>query len=185
MIRNIAMWWDDKTWFHVWECSLKSRIFLWETLLESPRLGLWDSSNNDISNQAYLADQRATVLSMWGEMSGRNSSRKFSIFPSNIFLVHSLDSLSSGILIKKLGFFIPLFQPLPIFHLSLSLCWGLRYIPICIGPLLTSLVAQMVKASAWNAGDHLIPGLGRSPGEVSGNPLQYSCLENPMDREAW
>ena len=36
-----------------------------------------------------------------------------------------------------------------------------------------------------NAGDmSLIPGLGRSPGEGSGNPLQYSCLENPMDRGA-
>ena len=31
----------------------------------------------------------------------------------------------------------------------------------------------------------LIPGLGRSPGEGNGNPLQYSCLKNPMDREAW
>ena len=41
------------------------------------------------------------------------------------------------------------------------------------------------KASACNAGDlGSIPGLGRSPGEGSGNPLQYSCLENPMDREA-
>ena len=30
-----------------------------------------------------------------------------------------------------------------------------------------------------------IPGLGRSPGEGDGNPLQYSCLENPMDRGAW
>ena len=30
-----------------------------------------------------------------------------------------------------------------------------------------------------------IPGLGRSPGGGDGNPLQYSCLENPMDREAW
>ena len=30
-----------------------------------------------------------------------------------------------------------------------------------------------------------IPGLGRSPGEGNGNPLQYSCLENPMDGEAW
>ena len=30
-----------------------------------------------------------------------------------------------------------------------------------------------------------IPGLGRSPGEGNGNPLQYSCLETPMDREAW
>ena len=31
----------------------------------------------------------------------------------------------------------------------------------------------------------LIPGLGRSPGEVNGNPFQYSCLENSMDRGAW
>ena len=31
----------------------------------------------------------------------------------------------------------------------------------------------------------LTPGLGRSPGEENGNPLQYSCLENPMDRETW
>ena len=41
-----------------------------------------------------------------------------------------------------------------------------------------------VKASACNAGDPgSIPGLGRSPGEGNGNPLQNSCLENPMDRE--
>ena len=43
-----------------------------------------------------------------------------------------------------------------------------------------------VKASACNAGDlGSIPGSGRSPGEGNGNPLQYSCLENPMDRGAW
>ena len=43
-----------------------------------------------------------------------------------------------------------------------------------------------VKASAWNAGDPgLIPGSGRSPGEGNGNPLQYSCLENPMEGGAW
>ena len=42
------------------------------------------------------------------------------------------------------------------------------------------------KASACNAGDlGSIPGSGRSPGEGNGNPLQHSCLENPMDREAW
>ena len=42
------------------------------------------------------------------------------------------------------------------------------------------------KASACNVGDQgLIPGLGRSPGEGNGNPLQYSCLENPMDGGAW
>ena len=44
----------------------------------------------------------------------------------------------------------------------------------------------MGKASAHSAGDlGSIPGLGRSPGEGNGNPLQYSCLENPMDRGAW
>ena len=42
------------------------------------------------------------------------------------------------------------------------------------------------KSSAYNAGDQgSIPGLGRSSGEGNGNPLQYSCLENPMDRGAW
>ena len=43
-----------------------------------------------------------------------------------------------------------------------------------------------VKASACNVGDlDLIPGSGRSPGEGNGNPFQYSCLENPMDRGTW
>jgi len=42
------------------------------------------------------------------------------------------------------------------------------------------------KASACNAGDlGLIPRLGRSPGEGNGSPLQYSCLEDPMDVGAW
>ena len=50
----------------------------------------------------------------------------------------------------------------------------------------------MVENLPANAGDHgdsgvlgSIPGLGRPPGEGNGNPLQYSCLENPMDRGAW
>ena len=47
----------------------------------------------------------------------------------------------------------------------------------------------MVKNPPANAGDirdlNSIPGLGRSPGGGNGNPLQYSCLENPMDRGAW
>ena len=43
-----------------------------------------------------------------------------------------------------------------------------------------------VQESACNAEDlGLIPGMGGSPGEGNGNPLQYSCLENSMDREAW
>ena len=42
------------------------------------------------------------------------------------------------------------------------------------------------KESACNAAEPgLIPGLGRSPGEGNGNPLQYFCLKNPMDRGAW
>ena len=42
------------------------------------------------------------------------------------------------------------------------------------------------KGSACSAGDPgSIPGLGRSPGGGNGNPLQYPCLENLMDREAW
>ena len=42
------------------------------------------------------------------------------------------------------------------------------------------------KESTYTAGDlSPIPGLGRSPGGGHGNPLQYSCLENPMDRGAW
>ena len=42
------------------------------------------------------------------------------------------------------------------------------------------------KASACNVGDLCsIPGSGRSPGEANGNPLQYSCLENPMEEGAW
>ena len=42
------------------------------------------------------------------------------------------------------------------------------------------------KESACSAGDvGLIPGLERSPGEGNGHPLQYSCLENPIDRGAW
>ena len=47
----------------------------------------------------------------------------------------------------------------------------------------------MVKNPSANAGDirdvGSIPGLGKSSGEVNSNPPQYSCLENPMDREAW
>ena len=47
-------------------------------------------------------------------------------------------------------------------------------------------MAQTVKRLAYNAGDlGSIPELGRSSGEGNGNPLQHSCLENPMDREAW
>ena len=55
--------------------------------------------------------------------------------------------------------------------------------------LQASQVALVVKNPPANAGDirdvSLIPGSGRSPGGGHNNPLKYSCLENPMDREAW
>ena len=51
---------------------------------------------------------------------------------------------------------------------------------------MASLVVQMVKNLPANAGaTGSIPGLGISLGEGNGNPLQYSCLRNPMDRGAW
>ena len=50
-------------------------------------------------------------------------------------------------------------------------------------------MAQQVKEFTFNAGDtgdaSSVPGSGRSPGEENGNPLQYSCLDNPMDRGTW
>ena len=47
-------------------------------------------------------------------------------------------------------------------------------------------MAKTLPANAGDPGDvGLIPGSGRSPGRGQGNPVQYSCLENPMDRGAW
>ena len=48
------------------------------------------------------------------------------------------------------------------------------------------MLKKKKEESACSAGDpDSIPGSGRPPGEGNGNPLQYSCLENPMDRGAW
>ena len=61
------------------------------------------------------------------------------------------------------------------------------YLDLCI--LRDSQVVLVLKNPPVNAGDirniSLIPGSGRSPGEGQGNALQYSCLENPMDRGVW
>ena len=61
------------------------------------------------------------------------------------------------------------------------------YIDICF--FKSSLVGPDDKESTCRAGNAgalgLIPGSGRSPGEGNGNPLQYSCQENPMDKGAW
>ena len=68
----------------------------------------------------------------------------------------------------------------------LSELWTLYLKDLCSLPLKGFPCSSVSKESGWNAEDwSLIPGSGRSPGEGSGNPLQYSCLENPMHRGAW
>ena len=61
------------------------------------------------------------------------------------------------------------------------------YMCVCSHLIITGLPwCLRGKASACNAGDPgSIPGSGRSPGKGNGNPLQYSCLEDPMDGGAW
>ena len=57
---------------------------------------------------------------------------------------------------------------------------------LCGGQCFIYIGSSDGKASACNVGDLcLIPGSGKSPGEENGNPLQYSCVENAKDREAW
>ena len=56
----------------------------------------------------------------------------------------------------------------------------------CIFSIIWLFLAFLGKESACNVGDlSSISGLGRFPGKENGYPLQYSCLENSMDREAW
>ena len=58
--------------------------------------------------------------------------------------------------------------------------------PYCFPGFPGGTVVKNLPANAGDARDAgLIPRLGRSPGVGNGNPLQYSCLENPMDRGAW
>ena len=60
------------------------------------------------------------------------------------------------------------------------------YVCVCVCVWMGFPHGSDSKQSSCNAGDSgLIPGLGRSPGEGNGYPLQYSCLENSIDRGAW
>ena len=76
----------------------------------------------------------------------------------------------------SLGYFLRYIAQFPILGISPWVCWG-------------SQIALVVKNLPANAGDtrdvRSIPGLGRSPGVGNGNLLQYSCLENSVDRRAW
>ena len=62
----------------------------------------------------------------------------------------------------------------------------MRNSKITVCRIVTAYGGSEVKVSAWNAGDPgSIPASERSPGEGNGNPLQYSCLENPIEGGAW
>ena len=82
-------------------------------------------------------------------------------------------------------------QPIPVFLPGKSLgappaIEAREQHPYEARPVWASQVALVAKNLPANAGDMgPIPGSGRSPGEENGNPLQYSCLENPMDRGGW
>ena len=67
----------------------------------------------------------------------------------------------------------------------LWLCMCVSFCDSVCDPQVASLVAQAVKNVCSLGDPGLIPGWGRSPGEGNGNPLQYSCLDNYMDRGAW
>ena len=72
------------------------------------------------------------------------------------------------------------------FWFSPNICLGVELLDHMVALFLGFPGGSEVKASASNTGDlGSIPGLGRSPGEGNGTPLQYSCLENPMDGGAW
>ena len=74
-------------------------------------------------------------------------------------------------------------QETPVPFLGLEDAWRRDRLPT---PILGFPGGSDCKESACNAGDlGLIPGLGRSPGGGHGNPLQYSYLENPLNRRAW
>ena len=90
--------------------------------------------------------------------------------------------------------FVRYFMQLHLLHdLRLSFCFSEKSVMFICYFLSNNLMTGMgfpcgsvVKNLPANAGDEdVIPGLGRSPGEGNGTPLQYSCLDNPMDRGSW
>ena len=83
-----------------------------------------------------------------------------------------------------------LFNHVPLPHLLTKLCCLIfSFFPIPFITFWASQVALVIKSPPANARDvrdsGWSPGLGSSPGGEQGNPLQYSCLENPMDTGAW
>ena len=117
---------------------------------------------------------------------------KAAIFPSKFHLCRTLLRLFINLLLFELSLVLFLKEKCKILHILLLDFTNLSHALKCEDNLRIILSLTPLsggsdgKESACNAGDSgLIPGLGRSPGEGKGNPLQYSCLENSMDRGAW
>ena len=120
-------------------------------------------------------------------------SPKNSILSSQrISLKHNTDYVNSSL--KTLTFIINLTIKVKFKAITEKVSCGLKFLTFQQGQLLiskfqSSQVVLVVKNLPANAGDIIdmgsIPGSGRSPGGEHGNPFQYSCLENPMDRGAW
>ena len=95
-------------------------------------------------------------------------------------LVFSIRSILNNSLIVL---FIKIFKQI---FIKLSTLLVTNSLNFCVSENICFPGGSEVKASASKAGDRgSIPGSGRFPGEGNGNPLQYSCLENPMDGGAW
>ena len=110
----------------------------------------------------------------------QNSKFKNNKVIRNLFLSNKNDNI---LFEAQIGIqYVSTFKNIRSLSLSLSLC-------VCVCVCVCIYVALVVKNPPPKAGDSRdtgsIPGSGRSPGEGNGNPLQYSCLGNSMDRGAW
>ena len=109
----------------------------------------------------------------------------------NIFWIHHMVSyitqgLFSNKLVSKQKGFGEILMLVSNFIVLIFYVEWIETCPVAWGAFQVAVVIKNLPASAGDireAGS--IPGSGRSPGEGSGNPLQYSCLENPMDRRTW
>ena len=103
--------------------------------------------------------------------------------PDTKYLINNTVIVSAS-LIAQLVKILPAMQETSVQFLGRNICWRRGRLPTPV--FLGFPCGSAGKESACNKGDlGSIPWLGRSPGEGNGSPLQYSCLENPMDRGAW
>ena len=150
------------------------------------------SCNLPVFSSSRLRDSGPSVLALYLQQPAsflQTHIRHSAVYIYIFFFYHEIFSFSQSNL--EMTVFEWKFPPVfisPVFH---HLFCSLDLDKCNEGDLLTpfyknSLVAQMVKRLPTIWGDlDSIPGSGRSPGEGNGNPLQYSCLENPMDRGTW